>query len=160
MHSLVRWKVSKLCTSSGNLLEHHDAFRQKVPDFTLEIQAYKWPALNFWRNLTIFRRKKNTGAHPISNKCFFSFSSLLRFSISCVHPNKDFTLTSNTNSGSSKCGQKLDRTMTKSFQNISKCDKLFLKKRYLATKKFSKSLLQWEKKASYITKMRVKKNSG
>jgi hypothetical protein len=128
MHSLVRWEVSKLCTSSGNLLEHHDAFRQKVPDFTLEIQAYKWPPLNFWRNMTIFRWKKTLVPTPSPTNVFFFFFTL-RFSISCVHPNKDFTLTSNTNSGSSKCGHKLHRTMTKSLQNISKCDELFLKKR-------------------------------
>jgi hypothetical protein len=127
-HLLVRRKVFKLCTFFGDLLGCHDAFRQKVPDFTLEIQAYTSPALNFCRNLMNFATKKHW-CPPHLQQMFFHFSSLLRFSISWVHPNKDFTLTTNTNPGLSKCGQKLDRTMTKSFQNMSRCDKFFLKKR-------------------------------
>lgn len=58
MHSLERWKVCKLCTFLGDILRRHDAFRQKVPTFTLEIQAYRWPTLNFWNNLVIFHPKK------------------------------------------------------------------------------------------------------
>jgi hypothetical protein len=57
-HSLERLKVSKLCTFLGDLLGCHDGCRRKVPDFTLEIQAYRWPALKFWRNLAIYHPKK------------------------------------------------------------------------------------------------------
>jgi hypothetical protein len=37
------------------------SFRQKDPDFTKEIQAYKWLAWISWRNLAIFHPKKNIG---------------------------------------------------------------------------------------------------
>jgi hypothetical protein len=42
----------------GNLLGLGSVSRQKDPNFTMEIQAYRWLVWIFWRNLTIFREKK------------------------------------------------------------------------------------------------------
>jgi hypothetical protein len=44
--------------SLGNLLGLGIVSRQKDPNFTTEIQAYRWLVWIFWRNLAIFSQKK------------------------------------------------------------------------------------------------------
>jgi hypothetical protein len=64
MHSLERPKVSKSYTFFSDLLGHHDAIRWKVPDFTLEIQAYKLAGTKFLEKFGDFSpQKKNTNVH-------------------------------------------------------------------------------------------------
>jgi len=49
-------------------------FRLNVLDFTLEIQAYRWLALSYFRNLAIFSLKKeNTTQHLRETKVWDEF---------------------------------------------------------------------------------------